>query len=154
MDTCVLGRCCAYRLPCLKMVDKRRTRGPAGKGSNLTPKEAKDMLAAPIYAVLAGQAQAVFPTSNLASTSSLVGIFAHSGVGCRVSPTGKTITLPVWVNGRQWHRAVLPVLQDPRWDNSLPVWQVTANNNLTLLVEMLGHALAQSFHDAGYGPLP
>jgi hypothetical protein len=120
----------------------------------MTPLEAKQVLALPVYAVLAGQAQAVFPTSNLASTSSLVGIFAHSGVSCRVYPEGRTVALPVWVNERQWHRAVLPVLQDPRWDNTLPVWQATAATNLTTLVEMLGNALAQSFHDAGYGPLP
>ena len=136
------------------MADKRRVRGIAAKGSNLTPKEAQDRLAAPVYAILAGQAQAVFPTSNLASTSSLVGIFGHSGMSCRISPNGKTVTLPVWVNEHQWHRAVLPVLQDPRWDNSLPVWQLTANNNLTTLVDIIGTALAQSFHDAGYGPLP
>jgi len=120
----------------------------------MTPKEAKDALALPVYAILAGQAQAVFPTSNLASTSSLVGIFAHSGTSCRVRANGRTMTLPVWVNDRQWHRAVLPVLQDPRWDNSLPVWNALASYNLTTLVEMIGNALAQSFHDAGYGPLP
>jgi hypothetical protein len=137
-----------------EMADKRRIRGPAGSGANLTPKEAKDALALPVYAVLAGQAQAVFPTSNLASDSSLVGIFAHAGVSCRVSPNGKTITLPIWVNGRQWRRAVLPVLQDPRWNNALPVWQATAATNLTTLVDMLGNALAESFHEAGYGPLP
>jgi len=120
----------------------------------MTPKEAKQALALPVYAVLAGQAQPVFPTSNLASPSSLVGIFAHSGTSCRVSPNGKTVTLPVWVNGRQWHRAVLPVLQDPRWVNTNSVWIATVTYDLTLLVSMIGDALAQSFHDAGYGPLP
>jgi len=136
------------------MVDKRRTRGPAGKGSNLTPKQAKQTLALPVYAILAGQAQPVYSTSNLASWSSLVGIFAHSGTSCRVSPNGKTMTLPVWVNGRQWNRAVVPVLQDPRWVNTNPVWIATATNDLTLLVDLIGDALAQSFHDVGYGPLP
>lgn len=120
----------------------------------MTPLEAKQTLALPVYAILAGHAQPVFPTSNLASTSSLVGIFAHSGAGCRTLPDGKTIPLPVWVNDRQWHRAVLPVLQNPLWSSSNAWWATVAGHDLTTLVELIGNALAQSFHDAGYGPLP
>lgn len=136
------------------MADKRRTRGPAGKGSNLTPLEAKQTLALPVWAILSGYAQPVFPTSNLACTSSLVGIFAHSGVGCRVYPNGKTIPLPVWVNDRQWHRAVLPVLENPLWSSSNAWFGSMSLYNQTTLIELIGNALAQSFHDAGYGPLP
>lgn len=133
-------------------MDKRRA-GPGRKGGNLTPAEAKAKLAVPVMALLTEQATLVGPTANLASPSGLVGIFPATR-GCARIANGRVTVYPVWVNGRQWERAVVPVLTDPRWDSTQAVWQATAATNLTSLVDMIGNALAQSFHDAGYGPLP
>jgi len=133
-------------------MDKRRA-GPGRKGGNLTPAQAKTVLAVPVVALLSNQATIVGPHANLASRSGLVAIYPGTG-GCAKLVGGRVAIFPVWVNGRQWERAVVPVLTDPRWDSTLAVWQATASTNLTSLVDMIGNALAQSFHDAGYGPLP
>lgn len=135
------------------MTDKRRARF-GQRGGNLTPTQAKNMLALPVYAVLSQQAVPIYPGTSLAAPSGLVGIFGLPGFSCRVIPGGRVLQLPVWVNDRQWERAVVPVLQDPRWHRPNPVIDGLASNNLELLVETLGEALAQSFHEAGYGPLP
>jgi hypothetical protein len=64
------------------------------------------------------------------------------------------MVLPVWVNDKQWETAVVPVLLDPRWSDTNLLFQMTASNNLSLVVQSIGNALAVSFHVAGYGPLP
>lgn len=125
-----------------------------GKGGNYTPKQARDLLSAPVYAVLAQQAVPIFPGTSLAAPSGLVGIFRLPGTHCRHQPNGVTVVLPVWLNGRQWERAVVPVLRDPRWSNQGLIFQWVQNNNLPLLIGFIGEALALSFHEAGYGPLP
>ena len=122
-------------------------------GGNLTPKQARDILAIPVYALLSGQATSIFPGSSISAPSGLVGIFRKPG-GSRSYPGGKTAVFPCWVNGPQWERAVVPVLIDPRWASSNLLFQQLASNNLSYLVNLIGEALAQSFHDAGYGPLP
>ena len=91
------------------MSDKRRAR-QGSKGGNLTPAQAKKTLALPIYAVLRGQAVPIFPGTSLAAPSGLVGIFRKPGFSCRIL-AGKTMVLPVWLNDRQWERAVVPVLE-------------------------------------------
>jgi hypothetical protein len=48
---------------------------------------------------------------------------------------------------------VLPVLQDARWNPNNPAFKFMALTNVTVLVNAIGEALAQSFHDAGYGPI-
>jgi hypothetical protein len=123
-------------------------------GGNLTPKQARDALAIPVYAVVSGYATPIFPTTNLASWSSLVGIFMKPGGSCRTLRRGQTAFYPVWVNGRQWERAVVPVLLDPRWNASNPLFQFVAFSSPSEIIRLIGEALAQSFHDAGYGPLP
>lgn len=135
------------------MADKRRAR-QGSKGGNLTPEQARKILALPVYAVLRGQAVPIFPTTNLASTSGLVGIFRKPGGSCRNLLDGKTMVLPVWVNDRQWERAVVPVLLDPRFTNSNPTFVQTSSVALNSVVDMIGDVLAVSFHEAGYGPLP
>ena len=133
------------------MADKRRVR-QGGRGGNYTPQQAKDVLAIPVYAVIIGSAHPTFPTSNLASPSGLVAIVRNSGQ-CALTVGGKGLTLPCWINGRQWHRAVLPVLQDERWNPNNPAFKFMALTNVTVLVNAIGEALAQSFHEAGYGPI-
>jgi len=135
------------------MSDKRRAR-QGSKGGNFTPTQAKKLLALPVYAVLRGQAVPIFPGTSLAAPSGLVGIFMKPGSSCRGLPGGRGIVLPVWLNDRQWERAVLPVLQDPRWSNSNPTFVQTASVNFPSVVDMIGNELAASFHAAGYGPLP
>ena len=134
------------------MSDKRRAR-QGSKGGNLTPAQAKKTLALPIYAVLRGQAVPIFTGTSLAAPSGLVGIFRKPGFSCRIL-AGKTMVLPVWLNDRQWERAVVPVLEDPRWQNTNPTFVQTASINLTSVIDMIGNELALSFHATGYGPLP
>lgn len=135
------------------MADKRRAR-QGSKGGNYTPAQAKKLLALPVYAVLSEQAVPIFPGTSLAAPSGLVGIFRLPGTHCRHLPTGMTLVLPVWINDRQWERAIVPVLRDPRWNSSNLIFQAVQTNNLNVLVGMIGEALALSFHEAGYGPLP
>lgn len=133
------------------MGDKRRARQGA-VGGNLTPKEAKVILAVPVYALLSGMAVPIFPGTDVAGPSSLVGIFRKPGFGCR-GILGQVGVFPCWVNDRQWERAVVPVLVDPRWSAESLLFQQLSSTNSNLLVRMIGEALAASFHAAGYGPL-
>jgi hypothetical protein len=135
------------------MSDKRRAR-QGSVGGNLTPKQAKTVLAAPVYAILSGQATPVFPGTNLASSSGLVGIFRKPGLHWRTTSGRRAVGYPVWVNGRQWDRAVVPVLTDPRWSTANPVFAPTTGSGVDYVIDLIGEALAQSFHEAGYGPLP
>lgn len=135
------------------MVDKRRAR-QGSLGGNLTPQQAKDILAIPVFAIMRGQAVPIFPGTSLSGPSGLVGIFRKPGFGSRGLAQGKTAIFPCWVNERQWERAVVPVLEDPRWLTTNLLFQQLASNNLTLMVNAVGDSLAQSFHDAGYGPWP
>lgn len=135
------------------MSDKRRA-AQGYRGGNLTPAQARSTLAVPVYAILQGQAMPVFPGTSLAAPSGLVGIFKTPGGSCRILPKGEIAGFPVWLNDRQWERAVVPVLLDPRFQSSNVNFQVTASTNLSSVIGMIGEALAVSFHEAGYGPLP
>lgn len=135
------------------MADKRRAR-QGSLGGNYTPAQARKILALPVYALLRGNAVPIFPGTSLAAQSGLVGIFRTPGNSCRTLPNGVTMVLPVWVNDKQWETAVVPVLLDPRWSDTNLLFQTMASNNLNLVVQSIGNALAVSFHDAGYGPLP
>lgn len=127
------------------MVDKRRAR-QGSIGGNWTPSEAKSILAIPVYGILTGRAVPVFPGSSVANPSGIVGIYRTPGQGAPLDPVGG---FPVWVNGQQWERAVVPVLLDSRWRSlrSLLLSSVTEN------VRLIGETLALSFHQAGYGPI-
>lgn len=133
------------------MSDKRRARYGA-VGGNLTPKEAKEKLTLPLYAILTSQAQATFVGSNLASPGSLVSVVSAGG-GCASTPDGKGVGLPVRVNGRQWQSAVVPVLRDPQWVAGNNAFGAVTATNWTYLLTAFGNAIAQSFSDAGYGPV-
>jgi hypothetical protein len=136
------------------MVDKRRAR-IGQKGGNLTPAEAQKKLAIPVYAMLQKDVVPIFPGTSLAACSSHVGLFVVPGSKCRSLSNGMMAIFPVWINAKQYNTAVVPVLTDPRFDPTQPVFQsFSANNNTHLMVQAIGEALAQSFHDAGYGPLP
>jgi hypothetical protein len=61
---------------------------------------------------------------------------------------------PTSFNWKQWQTAVVPVLLDPRFDPDKPVIKEMVDRNPREYAELLGEALAVSFHEAGYGPLP
>lgn len=135
------------------MVDKRRAK-QGHRGGNYTPAQAKKLLAKPVYAVLNRHATPIFPGTSLAGPSGIVGIFRLPGrQGRGLSGIGG-VALPVWINERQWERAVVPVLTDPRWAPANLTMKSIQVHDLSLLVGMIGDSLALSFHKAGYGPLP
>lgn len=114
----------------------------------LTPDEAKAVLAIPCLRILVGDAQPVFPTRNRGNWSPLVCIFP-----IRLSTSGPVTTYPVVVDGRQWERAVVPVLLDPQWQvsNSVIRTALTGGQQQWLL-DAFGNAIRASFQAAGYGP--
>jgi hypothetical protein len=57
------------------------------------------------------------------------------------------------VNGKQWNTAVRPVLEDPMWSSTNPIVSAVSTYNWTYFLNALGDAIAQSFSDAGYGPI-
>lgn len=138
-------------LPWLRMPDKRRARYGA-VGGNLTPQQAKEQLTLPLYAVISGQAHAEFFGSNLASPGRMVAIRPNAG-RCAISPDGRAFGLGIRINCKQWLTAVVPVLQSQQFTPGSPSASFVAPNNWTYYLEALGNAIAQSFSDAGYGPV-
>jgi len=116
-----------------------------GLGANLTPVQARIQLAGPVLMILQGGAIPVFPQTSMAAPSREVRILllpGRRGSG----PSGDIY--PRIVGGRQWDRAVVPVLEDPRWTGfSFRMLPPETQRSL------VGEALAQSFHAQGYGPL-
>lgn len=137
--------------PWVEMPDKRRARFGA-VGGNLTPQQAKEALTLPLFALITGQAQARFIGSNLASPGSMVKI-DPVGARCATLPDGRGFGTSVRVNCQQWNSAVLPVLQSQQFTPGSPTATFTAPSNWTYYLEALGNAIAQSFSDAGYGPV-
>ena len=133
------------------MPDKRRARYGA-VGGNLTPQQAKKQLTLPLYAVITGQAHAEFRESNLASPGSMVAIVPNNG-SCASLPGGRAFGTAIRVNGRQWRLAVLPVLQSQQFTPGSPSAGLVGPGNWSYYLEALGTAIAQSFSDAGYGPV-
>jgi len=133
------------------MPDKRRARYGA-VGGNLTPQQAKKALTLPLYALITGQAQAKFEGSNLASAGKIVAITPNAA-GCASMPVGNGYGTTVRVNCRQWERAVLPVLQSQQFTPGTATALNVASANWTYFLNALGDAIAQSFSDAGYGPI-
>ena len=114
-----------------------------GRPNVLTPDEAKGILTIPLLGVLAGDNQVVFPTRNRGNWSDVVLI-----IPIRRNPG--SYAFPIYVEGRQWEAAVVPVLQDLQWQSQVvkqsgvlqPQW----------LQQLFGEALKISFQEAGYGP--
>ena len=104
--------------------------------------------------MLVGDAVPIFPGTSLAACSALVGIFVKPGGNCRLLGKGATAVFPVWINDKQYQTAVVPVLTSAQFDASSPVFQALNANNQSYLLNAIGEALAISFNEAGYGPLP
>jgi hypothetical protein len=133
------------------MADKRRARYGA-VGGNLTPQQAKKLLTLPLYAVITGQAHPEFIGSNLASPGRMVAIVPN-GERCASLPNGRGMGTNIRINCKQWESAVLPVLRSQQFTPGSPSSTFVAPSNWTYYLEALGDAIAQSFSDAGYGPV-
>ena len=122
-----------------------------GPSALLTPDQAALQLSGPVFYLLAGFAQPVFPQSSTSAPSPFVLIRRVRGApgGLMIAPR-----FPVSVDGKQWRVAVIPVLEDPRFQIDAPMVQANliAGGERTLLNE-IGEALRQSFVAAGYGPV-
>jgi hypothetical protein len=76
-----------------------------------------------------------------------------NGGGCASLPGGRAFGTAVRVNGRQWQRAVVPLLQSQQFTPGNPTIAAITGANWTYFLNALGGAIAQSFSDAGYGPV-
>lgn len=110
----------------------------AGAPRKLTPDQAKQVLTAPCWEVLSEEAQVVFPNRNAGTWSPTVLIIRKSGKTLRV-------------DGRQWERCVVPLLQDEQWEVTSPLYQGPASSQ-AVWTEAFGQALWTSFTIEGYGP--
>jgi hypothetical protein len=123
-----------------------------GGGANWTPAEAQKSLALPVMYIFLRKAIPIFPGTSRASVSRLV----------QIRPTvrhdeflpGLKCGFPTTVNWKQWGTAVVPVLKDPRFETSKPIIRDMIERNPREYAALIGEALALSFHEAGYGPLP
>ena len=121
-----------------------------GPAALLTPAQAEEQLPGPVFYLLAGFARPVFPQSTPCAPSPFVLIEKHQEApgSLMIAPR-----FPVSVNADQWREAVVPVLEDPRFQVTTPIVQAAliVGGERGLLRE-IGAALRQSFVDAGYGP--
>lgn len=121
-----------------------------GPGRLLTPEQAEEQLAGPVFYLLAGFAQPVFPQSTLTAPSPFVLIQRIKGVPWTLEIAPR---FPVSVNGKQWRTAVVPVLESPGYQkNTVMFRSALQNGNYRDLLAQIGASLRQSFLDAGYGP--
>jgi hypothetical protein len=59
--------------------------------------------------------------------------------------------LPVDVHSGQWHKAVLPVLRDERWEVRVPLMmRAIEDGGLDYYINLIGKDLRISFENAGY----
>lgn len=120
-----------------------------GPASILSPAQARDLLAAPVLFLLMGKAEAHFPDSSTAAPSGFVHVTRKgNSFGVLYLPR-----FPITVHWKQWNEAVVPVIQDPRFNIKSPLnRRAIADGNLRELIDRIGLALEQSFEAAGYGP--
>jgi len=89
-----------------------------GRAPLRTTEELQRVLPVPVYLWVSGMAGLVYPSTTRANPSAMVGF-----VATRTLPSwAGQGSLPLYVNGRQWEKAVVPLLQDGRlttWRGSL-----------------------------------
>lgn len=83
-------------------------------------------LAIPVYYMLVGKAESVFPNSTMAGPSSYVGIHYFGSEESGIPMTG-----PVWINWRQWNIVIVPILQDPMFPARLGSLGATEGTGIT-----------------------
>ena len=85
-----------------------------------TTRELQQVLPVPVYLWVSGMAGLVYPSTTRANPSAMVGFVATRTLPSWVGQG----SLPLYVNGRQWEKAVVPLLKDKRlttWRGSLGV---------------------------------
>ena len=120
----------------------------SGPTQPLTPDEAAEQLAVPVFHILTGLAVPVFPGSTRSSPSSVVKIQANS------LPVKGLIRrqYPVSISMGQWVNAVVPVLEDDRWKvQSTMFRRALTDGRYQQQLHLIGEALRKAFVDAGYG---
>ena len=121
-----------------------------GPAALISPQQAEDRLSGPVLYLLAGFVRAVFPQSSNSAPSPFVYIqpVRNAPWSLEIAPR-----FPVSINSKQWHLAVVPVLEDPRWQfNSTMIKRSLESGNQREVLQQVGAALRQSFEAAGYGP--
>lgn len=106
----------------------------------LTAEEAVTVLTMPVYNLLSGQAVVTFPHTTHSHPSKDVRIDRDSNF------SDNDGTLPVVMEGDQYQKAVVPVLNDPLLDWTLPLNRMDRKK----YEDRVGHAILESFKAAGY----
>jgi hypothetical protein len=83
----------------------------SGLGSLLTPEQLAQNFAFPVYRIVTGSAQVVFPKANVSNPSLYVLIQSS---GSSKSNLAWVANLPLTLNWIQWENVIVPVLLDPR----------------------------------------
>lgn len=109
-----------------------------------TADELSEVLAAPIYFILAGKAEPTFPQSFTAAPSYDVLIRWTTG---NLPPGAETTRLPVYVHWKQWKEVCVPLLEDPTYLPTNPLWLCRQEE---LLVTIQGSLQSRAVA-AGYG---
>jgi hypothetical protein len=83
----------------------------SGLGSLLTPEQLAQNFAFPVYRIVTGSAQVVFPKANVSNPSLYVLIQSS---GSSKSNFAWAANFPLTLNWIQWENVIVPVLLDPR----------------------------------------
>lgn len=120
--------------------------GPLSNPKILSPEDAERLLPEVCYLILCGSAQPLFPLGSRSRPSSIVVVSAINT---------QSSLLPMCINWKQWRSAIVPVLEDPRWNVRNPIVSATLSteDGLSSYLSLLGKALHQSFISSGWGPV-
>lgn len=117
----------------------------------LSSNEAAKLLGLPCYLILSGYAKPYFPTTTKTHPSRTVvilpeGVGSASQVAFGILPAK---VLPVSVDGQQWKRCVVQVLESNSLvRENLALWSLLPDEVITLIERSIG----RSFEAGGYGP--
>lgn len=118
-----------------------------GRGKLITTAEAETVLSIPVFYILHGRAKPVFPFTDVSSPSGFVLIIRTGDI-----PRRHISHFPTTVHWKQWQEAVVPVLQDDRWEARTPLFsRALQDGNIDHLLNLLTGAIRVSFDNAGYG---
>lgn len=111
-------------------------------------------LATACFYILAGQADPVFPGSTVAAPSRNV-LVVRSASGGDLIRAGDKSLFDLEVDWVYWQEAVVPVLNDPRFNLTNPINQDRARlENGSLFIRDIEFALVESFREQGFLPPP